>query len=317
MNRLFGKAHHYAALVAAFALIFSIFTAGLAPITANAGSIDCLRKTVTANETEHGGLQRLNVGGGTVQHVDYYATGLQSISYIVPAQEFTMIWWGYGSIYESGGPDCQGFDFVADAIGYATGDDGRGVMRLDDGHSGIVIDMRDGQMYNEGPLSDTEAAALIAAHKMAIEGDMDTNSDGLGDGSGEPTTCTNEIGGGDYGGITGCVPESLAGSTGNLGADRGNGGKDCAGTSMGDHPSTDGTAWVLTVEGLVTFDQYWSNWTGVDQTPHKVYLEAGSYTLKGGGQGTQYPAGCEEEAKAALGEGYLTIEDLRSAGLAE
>lgn len=117
-----------------------------------------------ANESQAGGRQRIEVGGGGVQHVDFYPDrGIPSVSYIFAPQN-PVEWWGYGSIMEWNGPECANYDYVYDATHYASSEadapiDGR----QDSGHSGIVVDTRDGKVYNMGPWTDQQVNEFLAA----------------------------------------------------------------------------------------------------------------------------------------------------------
>jgi len=93
-------------------------------------------KVATITEDAAGNPQRIEAGGGGFQHVDYYPLrGVKAVSYILPPTE-PNIWWGFGSIWEW--PSyCVSFNYVGDAAGYAQG-------RLNNGHSGLVIDLRSG-----------------------------------------------------------------------------------------------------------------------------------------------------------------------------
>lgn len=117
------------------------FEPGL-PVSENCG----LDKISTMDESEGGGPRRLEVGGGGTQHVDYYPDrGVNTISYVVGPME-PIIWWGFGSRWEGQcGPD--DFDYLADAAGYARGSDWQ-PGRLNNGHSGLVVDTRTCVLYD-------------------------------------------------------------------------------------------------------------------------------------------------------------------------
>ena len=112
-----------------------------------------LDKVSTINEVSAAGPQRIEVGGGGTQHVDYYPMpGVNSVSYIVTPQE-PDIWYGYGSIWEGNGQACESFDWVADATRYATA-------RLNNGHSGLVV-MNGKVVANVGNLNQQQIDALL------------------------------------------------------------------------------------------------------------------------------------------------------------
>lgn len=129
-----------------------------------------LDKVATIYEVESAERQRIEVGGHGIQHVDYYPDrGVKAVSYIVPAiapPEVPAIWWGFGSIWEGQLPECQDFDWEADATGYASA-------RLDSGHSGVVVDLRSGTpevVANVADLSQDEVDTLLAVHRQGQQG---------------------------------------------------------------------------------------------------------------------------------------------------
>ncbi len=118
---------------------------------------------------------RIEVGGGDTQHMDFYPTiGVQSISYIVPPLPRGGVaakWYGYGQMWQGNKQECANFDFVKDAVDYARGNATGQPGRLQQGHSGIVIDLRGGDFkIVEKPAgwSDDQINALIALHKAAM-----------------------------------------------------------------------------------------------------------------------------------------------------
>lgn len=142
-----------------------------------AEAVTCrLDKIATIYEEAVTEPQRIEIAGHGVQHVDYYPNrGVKAVSYIVAAitpPEVPAIWWGFGSIWEGQLPECQDFDWEADAIGYASA-------RLDSGHSGIVVDLRSGTpgvIANVANLSEEEVAALLAAHHQGQQGELPTTA---------------------------------------------------------------------------------------------------------------------------------------------
>lgn len=336
MSRL-GKSSRYAATLLFLFSILGGFTLGISNatsaqaaggrgLTTNITANDSCHayKANTGNESESGGKNRLEVGGAQPQMIDFYpADGVQAVSYILDVQTEVRIWWGYGSIWEF--PGCT-LNFVrSQTRGYITGED-RSIARLDNGHSGVVFDMTTGEITNYGSLDGgdgnvgEEIAALLEVHKMGLQGKMDTNKDGLGEGTGQPTECASTETA--YGGIAGCMPASMANSvdTGNLLTKEDQGGSggttNCSGTDGTKHDPINGVVWDFTTTVPVTFDQFWTNWEDMDQGAHKVYLDPGTYQLKGGGMPTNWPAGCEQEAQDSLGPNYMTIDDLKDADLA-
>ncbi len=278
----------------------------------NDGDNECrLDKVSTINEIEGAGLQRIEVGGNGTQHVDYYVPGVQSVSYIVGPQEVPFIWWGHGSIWEGNGAECESFDYVADAQAYAQG-------RLDSGHSGVVVDLRDGQVYNEGNLTDDEVNTLLEVHKSAISGNMDNNGDGQGDGNGQPTECTST--GEAYGGLEGCMPD-----TGTPASDTDavrNDGDNATSVEpvQATHPPVVGESWTVGGDGA-TIVNFWTNEPGQDQAERKLFLEEGqTVNLMGGGTSWSYPVGSEDQARdefEANGLPEVTLDELESEGLVD
>lgn len=120
-------------------------------------------KVATFAEVGGAGPQRQEIGGGGGQHADFYPDrGILAISYIVPAQK-PFRWTGFGSIWEWNGPECAGYDYVTDASNYAKG-------RLDNGHSGLVIDLRGGApklVANVGNMSEQAIKDLVAIHNRS------------------------------------------------------------------------------------------------------------------------------------------------------
>lgn len=101
------------------------------------------------------------IGGPTVtQHIDFYVDGMRSVSYIV-GPTATRRWNGAGSIWQAPANPCDGaFDWIADASNYARG-------RLNQGHSGVIVDTRTGQVLNVGTLAPNEVSNLIGRLRAA------------------------------------------------------------------------------------------------------------------------------------------------------
>jgi hypothetical protein len=133
-----------------------------APAPAYTGNVVCKGIWANkANEIDGAGRQRIEVGGGGVQHVDFYPDrGIPSVSYIFAPQD-PIEWFGFGSIMEWNGNECDDYDYVADAMHYASDAPIDG--RQDSGHSGIVVDTRDGTIYNAGTWTDQEVSQFLAA----------------------------------------------------------------------------------------------------------------------------------------------------------
>lgn len=100
------------------------------------------------------------VGSPTViQHVDFYTDGLNSASFIV-GPTTTRQWRGSGSIWQAPAATCAGFDWIADASNYARG-------RMANGHSGVVVDLRNGQIFNVGTLNQQQVNDLLTRLRAA------------------------------------------------------------------------------------------------------------------------------------------------------
>lgn len=126
-----------------------------------------LDKIGTFAEVAGAGPHRIEIGGGGIQHADFYpGPGIKAVSYIVPPAEIPDIWSGYGSIWEGQSPDCDNFDWVEDATNYAKA-------RLDSGHSGLVVDLRSGSptvVANVANLCQRQIDELLAEHRQAQTG---------------------------------------------------------------------------------------------------------------------------------------------------
>lgn len=286
-----------------------------------------LDKIVTANEDSSGNRERIEVGGGSYQHVDYYPLrGVPTVSYLVGPREVPAVWWGFGSIWEMRmGCDPSAFPWLKDAEGYILGDDHHGnVMRLDQNHSGIVVDLRGDkpEIQNFGKLDDASVKELLELHRCLMRSSEAGNCpdwNGAGNGSGNATdnggnatpAAAQDTQTGDTSGQK-CTPgytcDENAGDTGTT--DSGNTAtKDSSGTSNGTtqcegtgdtHKPEDGT-WPVKSAGPIVMT-LWSNETS-DQTERRYKdLDGGSYTLDTdntvGGTVTVFPVGCTDAAQA-------------------
>ncbi|OGH12893.1 MAG: hypothetical protein A2776_00840 [Candidatus Levybacteria bacterium RIFCSPHIGHO2_01_FULL_40_10] len=123
------------------------------------------------------GAQRIEIGGGGVEHFDFYpAPGVRAVSYITPIGE-PVIGLGHGSAWEGYGPDCANFDWVADTTRYAKdryiNDPActNPVQCRNNGHSGLVVDLRTNPpavVANLGNLSPELITALLTAHQPKV-----------------------------------------------------------------------------------------------------------------------------------------------------
>lgn len=211
---------------------------------------------------------RIEVGGGDVQHMDFYPTiGVQSISYIVdslPRGGVAAKWYGYGQMWQGNKHECANFDYVKDAVEYAKGNASGQPGRLQQGHSGIVIDLRGGNFkIIEKPKGWTEDQidALIALHKAAMN-PANPPSGGSAQGTG---TCTNKEG------------------------------------TRADHKPAKDTAWDVTPTDSFRVVNVWSNQRDPNLGDYKLLLKPGeSASLMGGGGAVwSFPATCGDVAQAA------------------
>jgi len=175
---------HFVSLTAILAVVVALIGGFNSSVLAQDTGPCRLDKVGTFSEVGSAGPQRIEVGGGGGQHADLYpAKGVKAVSYIVPPTE-PFIYMGFGSIWEGNGASCDNFNWVKDATGYAED-------RVDNGHSGLVIDLRGDKpeiVANVQNLSDEEIADLLGQHMDAVvEGNFDFGdlSDNNSGGSGE------------------------------------------------------------------------------------------------------------------------------------
>jgi hypothetical protein len=104
-----------------------------------------------------------------MQHADLYPDrGIKSVSFLVDPQD-PFVFMGYGQIWQGDGPACASYDYVKDAEQYASsaGTDSR----QDEGHSGLVVDMRSGKfqvLANEGNMSKEAIVSLLNKDREAM-----------------------------------------------------------------------------------------------------------------------------------------------------
>lgn len=117
----------------------------------------------------------IEVGGGDVQHFDFYPKNeVQSVSYIIPPLPRGGVaarWKGFGQMWQGNPRECAGWNWVQDATDYARGNATGQPGRLQQGHSGIVVDLRGGDFkVVEKPKgwTDDQINALLAIHKAAM-----------------------------------------------------------------------------------------------------------------------------------------------------
>lgn len=240
-----------------------------------------LDKIATWSESA-GGPFRIEAGGGGVEHIDFYPDrGVKAVSYIVPVRE-PEIWWGFGSAWEGNGPECQSFDYVADAKSYATG-------RLNNGHSGIVVDLRSGSavvVANVANLSDEQIDELLAVHQQAMNVSSASAS--------VPATSTPSV-------STPPTPAPVV----------------CPEGVREDHSPVVGSTWSPAGECRVV--NFWTNEPEHDQVERKLLLGPEDHpALRGGGSSWSWPANCGDVAQREYAKNPLssvTLAQLADEGL--
>jgi hypothetical protein len=120
----------------------AIPTPVLQPIPGERDPNACINKLYTYPANTEGILYDFEVQSGVVQMNDFYTPGNPTIIVLersILPQERSAYALGWGSAWGlfSDRVGCEDFDMVTDAIRYAEA-------RLDQGHAGLVIDMRDG-----------------------------------------------------------------------------------------------------------------------------------------------------------------------------
>jgi|GEM_PF-5860693 len=127
--------------------------------TAKIKSICDVRRTNTANEIKDAGNQRIEVGGGSPQVITYYtAPGALRVTYIIDPQESPQKWYGFGELWEE--HECS------DLLAWAKNETIRQVTA--NGHSGVILDLRTGTVYNVGTLSEEEIKDLLREQQSAM-----------------------------------------------------------------------------------------------------------------------------------------------------
>lgn len=239
-------------------------------------------KVATFAEVSVAGPQRQEIGGGGTQHVDYYPDrGVKAVSYIVGPQK-PYIWSGFGSIWEWNGQECASYDYVADATQYAKG-------RLNNGHSGLVIDLRSATprlVANVANLSQEQIENLLARHRQS-----QSNSVNAPQGSGQ----------------TAPAPQQGTGG----------GGTSCQQGVREDHPPVVNQTW--SPPGDFRVVNFWTNMPGKPQAERKLLLRPGENpALLGGGSSFSWPSQCERQARdefAKTAHSEVTIDQLKADGL--
>ena len=236
-----------------------------------------LDKVGTFAEVSSAGPQRIEIGGGGSQHVDFYPDrGVPSVSYIVGPGK-VIVAHGFGSIWEGNLPDCAQFNWVADATEYARGNVGANRPdRLTKGHSGLVIDMRSNPpmiVTNALGLNTAQIADLLAKHVKGME---------LTDSQKQMLMTI---------GMAAGVTTPAAGSNTAT----------CSEGTRADHKPAKDTAWDVTPTDSYRVVNVWSNQRDPNLGDHKLLLKPGeSASLNGGGGAAwSYPASCGDAAQAA------------------
>ncbi len=235
-----------------------------------------LDKVGTFAEVSSAGPQRIEIGGGGTQHVDFYPDrGVPSVSYIVGPGK-VMVAHGFGSIWEGNLPDCAQFKWVDDATDYARGNATGQPGRLQQGHSGIVIDMRSNPpeiVANALGLNTAQIAGVLAKHVKGME---------LTD-SQKQMLMTIRMAAG--------VTTPAAGSNTAT----------CSEGTRADHKPAKDSAWDVTPTDSYRVVNLWSNQRDPNLGDHKLILKPGDSAslMGGGGAAWSFPASCGDAAQAA------------------
>jgi hypothetical protein len=103
-----------------------------------------------------------------------------------------------------------------------------------------------------------------------------------------------------------------------------NPGADCTAAKLPDFEPVDGTVWNLDASagsGGVIVPAVWTNWASVhlDGQVQTLIPEGQKVALKGGGSASQYPKGCEEQAKADIATNtampFKSLDELKALGI--
>lgn len=236
-----------------------------------------LDKIGTWSETQSAQPYRIEVGGGGTQHADLYPKiGVKAISIVVPPQ-FPKIVFGFGSIWEGNGPECQSFDYATDAANYAK-------TRMQNNHSGVAVDFRGGTgkvVGNAANLSVDQINGLLAGLGFpAISQTMQT----------QPTAVVQQA--------------LAAGSTAPS--------QNCESTRTDRDPVVNVPFTPQPVDSFRIIE-VWTNQPGFDQKPMgKLLLKPGEApSLLVGGAVWVWPKGCEAAALSAGAN--LTVDQLPNA----
>lgn len=271
-----------------------------------------LDKVGTFAEVNGAGPQRIEVGGSATQHVDFYpASGVRSVSYIVPALKSgasAAIWTGFGSIWQGSDPDCQSFDYIADASGYAE------ARSKSNGHSGLVVDLRESPavVYNTAGMNQDDVVALLKQDAASMSNGAVLNGVKF-DGGGAVSNTTGAAKAASTAaastttGTVQCPPgytctknspsSTPAANSGTTKTNTNN--ASCQGVRS-DHDPVVGEDWVLDPGNGVIVANVWSNAHDTNMKDHKILVKGKKVTLtSGGGAAWQYGKGCETAAQAS------------------
>lgn len=252
-------------------------------------------KVSTINEVNAAGPQRIEVGGGGIQHVDYYPDrGVPAVSYIVPPSE-PGIWFGFGSIWEW---QCTGFDFVADATRYAQG-------RMNNGHSGLVVDLRSGTpqlVANVAKLTEQQIRSLMALHNAgqqsspvmlaSFSGSTSVQTPTQAPTQAQPATSQYQA----------PAPQAQPAAP----AQAAQPAPSCDGVRGPDFVPVPGIEWNPEPTDSFRVVSFWSNWPGMDQSERKFLLFPGEVSkFQGGGSFWYWPSNCQKAAEDAYSSNPL------------
>lgn len=241
------------------------------------------------SEVDQAETQGIEVGAAGTEHTDFYTRddkgNTQAVSYIVPPMPTHVIWHGFGNQWEQPlGPECANYDWEADTIGYAEGNSSKDG-RLDEGHSGLVIDLRESPpvlVANAVDMCPDAVRTLLSRQADAMDNGLDVDA---------IVDQVDSCGGSNSSGTSNNSSNSSSSSSSNCGD----------GVRGTDHSSVSEENWSpvgdpSTYRSVVAY----SNWPGADQQHQwKVFLKPGDPgKIAGGGAYWSWPADCGDTAQA-------------------
>lgn len=262
------------------------------PVT---GTFCAADKQGTFAELTDGERHRIETGFGGWGHDDLYPDpGVPAISYVTPPTDNVDIFWGYGSEWLYVGSGCTQQTSLEDAYGYAVGNNDWQPGRLNNNHSGIVIDLQDCVLYNSQNWDESDVQALLDLHADGWEefrcGDLEDNDSGA-------TYTVNALGH-----ETSSVTLS-DGATPEFSEDDGEAGPSCAQGKRRDFESnfTGQQQWHIKTGNRWAAVNFWSNWEDPNYGSVSFLLKPGmDVSLKGGGDVTFIKGDCTPEQAEAI-----------------